>query len=109
MDKKTTHDMRAALNGLDKVREQQATISRLEHTVAHYTEIIEGLGDIHCARVFREEPEVYFEDIGWRLGVSRRGSEAFCDDQPDPGASQSGGVDGSLVHPSLLKSIGITV
>ena len=27
-------------------------------------EIIEGLGEIHCIRVFREDPEIYFEAIG---------------------------------------------
>ena len=49
-------------------------------------EIIRGLGDIHCARVFREESEIYFEaigcDPGWAEEVLKR--SAMISRIPEP-------------------------
>ncbi len=44
-------------------------------------EIIEGLGEIHSAWVFREELKIYFEAVGCDRGWAEAASEGFCDDQ----------------------------
>jgi len=49
-------------------------------------EIIEGLGEIHSTRVFREDPEIYFEvigcDPGWAEGVLK--DNAMISRIPEP-------------------------